>query len=81
MNDTPIFQIQLHWQRLPDSPLLAVRADGLMDSQVRHYGRRAGLRRIAIEDDKPAMVGTREQRDALLCELESAGYTIEEDYR
>lgn len=81
MTDTPVFSIRLHWQRFPDSPLLAVRGDGVLDSQVRHYGRRAGLRRVAIEDDKPAMVGTREQRDALLCELESAGYTIEEDYR
>lgn len=52
-----------------------------MDSQVRHYGRRAGFRRIAIEDERPAMVGTTEQRDALLCELERAGYIIEEDYR
>lgn len=81
MTEAPIFTILLHWQRLPDSPLLAVRADGLMDSQVRHYGRRAGLRRVAIEDGKPAMVGAIEQRDALLCELERAGYIVEEDYR
>lgn len=81
MNDTPIFTIHLHWQRLPDSPLQAVRADGLMDSQVCHYGRRAGLRRVSIEDGRPAMVGTVEQRDALLCELENAGYIVEEDYR
>jgi hypothetical protein len=81
MIDCPIFQIHLHWQRLPDSPLLAVRADGLMDSQLRHYGRRAGLRRIAIDDEYPAMVGTVEQRDTLLCELENAGYVIEEDYQ
>jgi hypothetical protein len=81
MNDTPIFSIHLHWQRLPESSLLAVRADGLMDSQVRHYGRRAGLRRVSMGDGKPAMVGALEQRDALLCELESAGYSIEEDYR
>jgi hypothetical protein len=78
MNACPIFQIHLHWRHLPGSPLFAVRADGLMDSQVRHYGRRAGLCRMAI-DDRPAMVGTIEQRDDLLCELESAGYIIEED--
>lgn len=81
MNDTPIFSIQLHWQRFPDSRLLAVRADGLADSQVRHYGRRAGFRRVAIDENAPAMIGTIEQRDALLCELESAGYTVDEDYR
>lgn len=81
MNATPIFTIHLHWQRFPGSPLLAVSADGLADAQVRHYARRAGLRRVAIEDERPAMVGTIEQRDALLCELESAGYIIEEDYQ
>lgn len=81
MNDSPVFQIHLHWRRLPDSPLLAVRATGIMDSQVRHYGRRAGLRYVAIDDGKPAMVGAVEQRDALLCELERAGYTVEEDYQ
>lgn len=80
MIDTPIFSIHLRWKRFPGSPLLAVRADGLADAQVRHYGRRAGLRRITVDDETPAMVGTREQRDALLSELESAGYIIEEDY-
>ncbi|TPL45330.1 hypothetical protein [Mesorhizobium sp. B2-4-6] len=78
MTDAPIFSICLQWQRLPGSPLLAVRADGVADAQVRHYGRRAGLHRVAIDDEIPAMVGTTEQRDALLCELENAGYEIEE---
>lgn len=80
MREAPIFTIRLHWRRFTDSPLLAVRADGLADAQVRHYGCRAGFHRVAIDDGAPAMVGTVEQRDALLCELESAGYIIEEDY-
>lgn len=79
MTATPIFTICLHWQRLHGSPLLAVQADGLAAAQLRHYGRRAGLRGVTIGEDVPAMVGTVEQRDALLCELESAGYEIEED--
>lgn len=81
MIDTPNFSIRLRWQRLPGSPLLAVRADGIADAQVRHYGRRAGLHCVAIEENAPAMVGTIEQRDALLGELERAGYIIEEDYQ
>jgi hypothetical protein len=75
----PIFSIRLRWQRLHGSPLLAVQADGLAAAQLRHYGRRAGLRGFTVDDDAGAMVGTVEQRDALLCELESAGYDIEED--
>lgn len=80
MSDESMFGIRLHWRRLPDSPLLAVRADGLADAQVRHYGHRAGLHRVAVDDGAPAMIGTIEQRNALLCELESAGYIIEEEY-
>ena len=80
MSDTPMFGIRLHWLRLPDSPLLTVRADGLAAAQVRHYARRAGLHRVTCDDGGPGMLGTIEQRDALLCELESAGYIIEEDY-
>lgn len=79
MIDAPIFSIHLRWKRIPASPLLAVRADGLADAQVRQYG--PVLRRIAFDDGAPAMVGTREQRDVLLCELEAAGYQIEEDYK
>ncbi len=80
MNTTaPIFSIRLRWQRLHGSPLLAVQADGLAAAQLRHYGRRAGLRGFTIDGSAEAMVGTVEQRDALLCELESAGYEIQED--
>lgn len=76
----PIFTIHLRWQRLPDSGLLAVRAEGLMNSQLRHYARRTDFRRVTLDSRAPAMAGTIKQRDMLLCELESAGYIIEEDY-
>lgn len=74
-----IFSIQLRWQRLPGSPLLAVRADGLANAQLRHYARRAGLRHLRLNDGTAAMVGATDQRETLLSELESAGYEIEED--
>lgn len=77
--EAPIFAVHLRWRRFRDSPLLAVRADGLTEARMEHYGRRAGLHRIAI-DGRAAMIGMNEQRDALLCELELAGYVVEESF-
>lgn len=71
-------QITLRWNRRSDTPILSVDTDDLPRSTLRHYARRAGFIEHAADNGAPVFLATAEQREALLCLLESAGYDIDE---
>ena len=72
-------QIRLAWERFPDSPLVAVEADGMSHAQLRHYAQQVGFVSFQDDDGFPQLIATGEQRDELRAILESAGYDICEE--
>lgn len=72
-------QILLIWGHYPDTEIYIALPEGMTLLQLRHYARQCGFLDIQDLYGDPALAGySLDQKDALRCTLEAAGYDVRE---
>lgn len=72
-------QISIAWGHFPDAEIYTALVRGLTHAQLRYYAQPCAFIEFQDEVSEPVFLGSsRDQKDALICELEAAGYEIED---
>ncbi|MBU1316218.1 MAG: hypothetical protein KJ947_10385 [Alphaproteobacteria bacterium] len=73
-------QISLAWGHYPDTETFIVIPSGITQPQLQYYAHQCGFLDFQNEDGLPLLCGSsRDQKDALRCTVEAAGYELAEE--
>lgn len=72
-------QIHIDYMRYPDDRVSGLSAQGLNDSQLRHYAMEAGFGVVGDPEISTVYIGSRRHIERLFVILELAGYEIAAD--